>query len=217
MNPAIAVLAKAPVPGLAKTRLIPALGATGAAALAAQLLAHAATQAVAAGLGPVTLWGTPDLSHPLWRGLQEALGVGLALQAPGDLGQRMAQAFSASAGPLLLTGTDMPGLQAAVLRAAAASLADHDAVFVPALDGGYGLVGLRQATPAALRALFEGMAWSTPTVMAITRQRLAAAGLRHAELPVLPDIDEPADLQHLPAHWLQEPGPGRGGGPPRPG
>lgn len=205
MKPAIAVFAKAPVPGLAKTRLMPALGAEGAAALAARLLEHAATQAVAAALGPVTLWATPDLHHPIWARLQQSLGVALAVQAPGDLGQRMAQAFGATAGPLLLMGSDLPAQDAAVLRAAAASLSGHDAVFVPALDGGYGLVGLRQATPAALQCLFDGMCWSTPQVMAQTRQRLATAGLRHAELPTLPDIDEPADLVHLPEGWSVAP------------
>ena len=99
----------------------------------------------------------------------------------------------------------MPALDAAVLRQAAAALSGHDAVFVPALDGGYGLVGLRQATAAALHCLFDGMCWSTPQVMAQTRQRLAAAGLRHAELPALPDIDEPADLVHLPEGWSVAP------------
>jgi rSAM/selenodomain-associated transferase 1 len=202
MKPAIAVFAKAPIAGLAKTRLVPALGADGAAALAARLLEHAATQAVAAALGPVTLWATPDLSHPVWSRLQNQLGLALALQPDGDLGQRMAHAFFSTSGPLLLTGTDMPGLDAAVLREAAAQLASHDAVFVPALDGGYGLAGLHQATPATLQLLFGGMTWSTPTVMAVTRQRLAAAGLRHAELPALPDIDEPADLHHVPPALL---------------
>lgn len=211
MKPAVAILAKAPVAGLAKTRLIPALGAEGAARLAERLLRHATAQALAAGLGPVTLWATPDLSHPIWTALQQQTGriPALALQPPGDLGHRMEHAFRATGGPLLLIGTDMPGLDATVLQAAAAQLSEHDAVLVPALDGGYGLVGLRQATPAALQTLFEDMSWSTATVMATTRQRLAAAGLRHAELPVLPDIDEPADLQHLPAHLRQESGPSR--------
>ncbi len=205
MKPAIAVLAKAPVAGLAKTRLIPALGDQGAAELAAHLLEHACVQAVAAALGPVTLWATPDLLHQVWSRLQNQLGLALALQPDGDLGQRMAHAFCCTSGPLLLTGSDMPGLDAAVLREAAAQLASHDAVFVPALDGGYGLVGLRQALPTTLQVLFGGMTWSTPTVMVVTRQRLAAAGLRHAELPALPDIDEPADLRHLPPALLPTP------------
>lgn len=211
MKAAVAILAKAPVAGQAKTRLIPALGAEGAARLAARLLTHATAQALAADLGPVTLWATPDLQHPIWTALQQRPGrvPALALQPQGDLGHRMAHAFRAAGGPLLLIGSDMPGLDAAVLRTASAQLIEHDAVFVPALDGGYGLVGLRQARPAALQALFDDMTWSTPTVMAATRQRLATAGLRHAELPVLPDIDERADLQHLPAHLREESGPGR--------
>jgi glycosyltransferase A (GT-A) superfamily protein (DUF2064 family) len=104
-------------------------------------------------------------------------------------------------GPLLLMGTDAPALDAARLHAAAAALQQHAAVFVPAHDGGYALVGLRgaDAAPALLAALFAGMHWSTPQVMAHTRARLAAVGVAHAELPAVHDIDEPADLQHLPA------------------
>jgi len=70
-------------------------------------------------------------------------------------------------------------------------------VFGPAADGGYALVGLRRPAPG----LFHGMRWSHARVMAQTRERLAALGLRHAELPLLHDIDEPADLVHLPADW----------------
>lgn len=193
----IAVMAKAPVPGLAKTRLASVLGADGAAALAAHLLDHAVAQAVAAALGPVTVWATPDATHPAFLRLQQRHGVALAVQPLGDIGQRMAAVFAAQGGPLLLMGTDLPGLSDTVLQQAAAALATHDAVLVPALDGGYGLIGLRR--PAA--ALFEGLAWSTPAVLAQTRQRLVAAGLRHAELPAVADIDEPADLAQLPAGW----------------
>ena len=77
------------------------------------------------------------------------------------------------------------------------ALRTHDAVFVPALDGGYALVALRRPAPA----LFEDIAWSTDTVMARTRERAAAAGLSLAELAPVADIDEPADLIHLPPHW----------------
>ena len=207
MNPCrIAIMAKAPVAGLAKTRLAPALGDAGAAALAARLLAHAVAQAVAADLGAVTLWATPDASHPAFTQAQRQHGVALAVQAGGDLGARMAQVFEAgfaqADSPLLLMGTDAPGLDAALLRQAAAALQSFAAVFVPAHDGGYALVGLRAALPGLLSTLFSGMRWSTPQVMAQTRQRLAAAGVVHAELQSVADIDEPADLQHLPAFLL---------------
>jgi glycosyltransferase A (GT-A) superfamily protein (DUF2064 family) len=75
--------------------------------------------------------------------------------------------------------------------------------FVPAFDGGYALIGLRGRAVAPFTAIFEQMPWSTPGLMAATRVHLAAAGLRHAELPPLPDIDEPADLVHLPAGWAR--------------
>ena len=199
----IALMAKAPVPGLAKTRLAPALGADGAAALAARLLDHALAQAVAARLGPVTLWGAPDLSHPAFLQAQQRHGVEVALQPEGDLGRRMARVFEAGdpTMPTLLMGTDAPALDAALLRQAAVLLQAHPVVFVPALDGGYALIGLRAATPALLQTLFDGMAWSTPQVMAQTRRRLAAAAMAHFEMPPVADIDEPADLVHLPSSW----------------
>ena len=204
----IAILAKAPIAGLAKTRLAPALGEAGAAALAARLLAHAVAQAAAADLGAVTLWATPDASHPAFVQARQQHGVALALQSDGDLGARMAcvfaDGFAQDRSPILLMGTDAPDLNAMVLRRAAAALQSHEAVFVPAHDGGYALVGLRAAPPGLLTALFSGMRWSTPQVMAQTRQRLAAAGIAHAELPSVADIDEPADLQHLPA-FLRDP------------
>jgi len=192
----VVVMAKAPLPGLAKTRLIPALGAAGAAALAERLLRHAVNEAVAAGLGPVDLCCAPDPQHAAFQQLQGTHGISLSTQSPGDIGRRMHSAFAGwwpQPGGVLLMGTDIPGLTAAVLQQARAALADHDAVFVPALDGGYALIGLRREAPS----LFTDMPWSTPQVMAQTRQRLLAAGLRHAELPALADIDEPADLVHL--------------------
>ena len=201
----VIVMAKAPVPGFAKTRLIPALGAEGAAALAARLLDAALAQALGAALGPVELCCAPDTRHPAFQRHAGVPGLELSGQGEGDLGARMARAFErclAHATPVLMIGTDAPALDAAMLRRAAAALsdadADADAVFVPALDGGYALIGLRRPAPT----LFDAMAWSTSTVMARSRERLAAAGLRHTELPPVADIDEPADLVHLPPGWL---------------
>lgn len=203
MNPdatRLIVMAKAPLPGQVKTRLAAALGVAGAAALAGRMLEHAVQQAVAAQLGPVELCVAPDDRHPLLQRLRAAHGLRLTLQGEGDLGARMQRAIEralAEAERVCLFGTDAPALDAARLRAAMAQLATHDAVFVPACDGGYVLVGLRRAAPS----IFADLPWSTPQVMALTRERLADSGLRWAELEPVHDIDEPADLVHLPAGW----------------
>ena len=195
------VMAKAPVPGYAKTRLIPALGADRAAALAERLMHAAVGQAVAAAVGPVELCCAPDRSHPGFEHCASATGFALSDQGEGDLGDRMARAFErwlANGRCAVMIGTDAPALDAAMLTRAAHALNDADAVFVPAFDGGYALIGLRRRAPS----LFADMPWSTSGVMARTRQRLAAAGLTHIELPPVADIDEPADLVHLPSGWL---------------
>ncbi len=93
---AVAVLAKAPLPGFAKTRLIPALGAERAALLQARLIEHAVATACAARIGPITLWAAPDESHPLFHAIAARLGVALARQGGGDLGARMLAAIAAA-------------------------------------------------------------------------------------------------------------------------
>ncbi len=195
------VMAKAPVAGLAKTRLAAVLGAERAAAVAERLLSHAVAQAVAAGMGPVDLCCAPDRAHPAFARHAGTAGLTLSDQGEGDLGDRMARAFERAlqgSRCAVMMGSDAPALDAAMLVRAAAALADADAVFIPALDGGYALIGLRRPAPS----LFDDMRWSTPTVMAQTRERLAAAGLTYVELPAVADIDEAADLVHLPTGWL---------------
>ena len=196
------VFAKAPIAGSVKTRLEPALGAAGAAALAERLLAHAMEMALRAGFAAVELCAAPNASHPAFARLAaQHAGLQFTVQGDGDLGERMHRALARRlAGPerVLLIGTDAPALDAAMLQDAAHALARHDAVFVPALDGGYALVGLTRPCPG----LFTAMAWSTPEVMAETRRRAREAGLRWTELPAVADIDEPPDLARLPAGWL---------------
>ncbi|MFN5156747.1 MAG: TIGR04282 family arsenosugar biosynthesis glycosyltransferase [Betaproteobacteria bacterium] len=201
---ALIVFAKAPVAGLAKTRLIPALGAEGAAALAARLLRHTLAQGEAAGFGALELCATPDATHPALVAAAREHGAALAEQGEGDLGARMQRALGrrlAAHARVLLIGTDAPALDAAGLHAHAAALGTHDAEVVPDLDGGYALVGLSTHAP---ERLFTDIAWSTPRVMATTLERVAELGLRTALLAPLPDIDEPADLAHLPATWRDE-------------
>src|SRR6516165_10607046 len=145
----VAVLAKAPIAGFAKTRLIPVLGGERAAVLQARLTARAVATACAAAVGPVTLWAAPDESHPVFQVLGAQHGVTLASQADGDLGARMLAAVAAAAGPCLVIGTDCPMLSAEHLRSAADILGGgSDVVIIPADDGGYVLVGMRKPQPA---------------------------------------------------------------------
>ena len=215
----IAVLAKAPIAGLAKTRLIPALGPSGAARLQRRLTQSAVHCALDAQLGPVILWCAPDAQHGFFRALHETTGVNCLVQPDGDLGYRMHAAFSlhCTHGPLLLIGTDCPVLRPAHLQAAARALRQgNDAVFYPADDGGYVLVGLHRPQPV----LVAGMTWSTPEVMAETRARAFAHGLQIREFETLWDVDVPSDLLRLRALWATfscarfcDPGPGASTGP----
>jgi rSAM/selenodomain-associated transferase 1 len=191
---AVAVLAKAPLPGFAKTRLIPALGADGAASLQARLVERAVATACAAVIGPVTVWATPDQSHPLFQAIGAHLGVALARQGDGDLGARMLAAIAAANAPALVIGTDCPALTSEHLRAAADVLrGGGDAVVIPTEDGGYALIGMR----APAHALFSDMHWSAPGVMDETRRRLRALGLTWQEPVTLWDVDLPEDLERL--------------------
>src|SRR6266404_3953258 len=186
---AIAILAKAPLPGLAKTRLAPVLGADGAANLQARFIARTVTTAQSAALGPVTLWAAPDHHHPVFHAIAAPPGVALAAQPEGDLGARMMAAIEAARGPALLVGTDCPALTPEHLRAAAQALVDGiDVVIIPVDDGGYGLIGMQRPQPA----LFAGMIWSTSSVMAETRRRLGRLGLSWREPARLWDVDVPA-------------------------
>lgn len=199
----VIVFAKAPLPGFAKSRLVSALGEQGAARLAERMLDRAVREAAAARIGEVELCCAPDCSHAAFARLASAHRLRLADQGDGDLGERMHRALAhalENGDHALLIGTDAPGIDAAYLRAARDALQAHDAVFGPTADGGYALVGLRRH--ALVAPLFERVSWSTARVMATTRERLAAARCTHAELPLLHDIDEPADLAHLEPQWL---------------
>lgn len=152
------------------------------------------------------LCSAPGPGHADWLGAlphgpQAAAGGGCWAwtdQGDGDLGQRMASAsqrVTAAGHAVLLVGTDCPSLSPALLRQAAQQLQHHDAVLLPAADGGYVLLGLRQHVPE----LFEHMPWSTAQVAAITLSRLQALGLSVWQGPTLHDVDELADLARLPS------------------
>ncbi|WP_439532194.1 TIGR04282 family arsenosugar biosynthesis glycosyltransferase [Polymorphobacter sp.] len=175
-----------PVPGVAKTRLIPALGAERAAALHRRLVEMTMAVVRASGLpAEMRVTGAPAADFARW------LGDDLMIvdQGDGDLGARLARVPA----PCLLIGADCPDLQPGHLQAAAAALHDHPAVLGPAADGGYWLLGLA----APLPGVFEGIDWGSDLVATQTLARLPA-GI--PQLPVLADCDRPEDLARWP--WL---------------
>jgi hypothetical protein len=195
----VAILAKAPLAGFAKTRLIPHLGAEGAAALQRWLLQRTVVTALSAGIGPVTLWCAPDTAHPDFATCRTSGPLTLRRQPDGDLGERMLAAIagaSALRGTLVI-GTDCPALTPGLLRQAANALAGHDAAVVPAEDGGYVLIGMRQAAPR----IFEAVDWGSARVMAQTRARLREIGWRWQEFAPLWDVDRGEDLDRLNASF----------------
>lgn len=195
----IIIIAKQPLPGFAKTRLIPALGETGAAQLAEKMLHHAVDQAYAADVGPVLLNYTPN-SWQVDQFTTKVDGMRFVAQSAGDLGERMSAACrqvydGQPDSSVLLMGTDCPGLTDRVLRQMHLALNQRDACLVPANDGGYVALAMRKYNAH----VFSEIAWSSESVAESTRQRMRDLGWQWSELPALVDIDEPSDLVHLPA------------------
>lgn len=191
----VAILARAPVPGEAKTRLIPKLGAGAAAKLQAWMLERTVKLALSADVGPVSLWCAGDPDHPGFDLCRSLGAVTLHVQPQGDLGIRMLTALRYAATPsgALVIGTDCPALNVGHLRDAAKALSEQDAVVIPAEDGGYVLIGLKRV----LREPFTDIEWGSAQVMAQTRQRLAALDWHWSEVEALWDVDRPEDVERL--------------------
>lgn len=184
----ILVFARAPVPGRCKTRLIPALGAPGAAALHRRLVLRTLAAARASG-ATVELWCAPDTGHGFFAACRRDHGVRLRRQPRGDLGRRMALALRD--GHAVLVGSDCPEFTPRDFHAALAALGAADCVLQPSRDGGYVLIGARRLERSAL----AGIAWSSGRELAQTRGRFARLGLRWKELRPLGDVDTPADYR----------------------
>ncbi len=208
---AIAVMAKAPVAGGSKTRLVPPMTSAQAAALSGAFLADiAANIAAAAHLAPVDGWvafapagGEAALAPHVCPETSFVLADGGLGIAPGVTGLGRCLLHAARAllgqgyGAVCLVNSDSPTLPTTILsRAASILMTDPDQVVLgPAEDGGYYLIGM--TAPHA--ALFRDIAWSTGVVAAETRARAAAAGLRLVEFEPWYDVDDPASLDRLAA------------------
>lgn len=187
-NVRVILFTRYPEPGRAKTRLIPALGAEGAAKLHRRLTERTLAQIRRSDLPfEVRITGGSPARFAEWLG-----DVPMADQGEGDLGERLQRA--APPYPAIFIGADAPDLEASHLTAAAAALRSHDAVLGPAEDGGYWLLGL--ARP--IDRVFHDVPWGTEQVLATTLSRFRAAAVEPAMMPTLADLDRPEDLPRWP-------------------
>ncbi|NJR50806.1 MAG: glycosyltransferase [Leptolyngbyaceae cyanobacterium CSU_1_3] len=189
------VFTRYPEPGTTKTRLIPALGAEGAADLHRRMAEQTVTEAKK--LPEVAIEVQFAGGDP--ARMQRWLGDELRYQPQslGDLGDRLSEAFRLAfdreANAVIAIGTDCPDVDANLLLTAFDQLKTYDLVIGSATDGGYYLIGCRCFVPD----LFVDITWSTSVVF---RQTIAIAehlGLSIAFLPTLSDIDRPEDLGDL--------------------
>lgn len=193
------IFTRYPEAGKTKTRLIPALGAEGAAGLHRRLTEKLIGEAkqLERQLGTNTVIHFTGSSRDMmaaWLG-----PLACVEQAAGDLGLKMrtafSRAFAGGADRAVLVGTDIPDLDAKILAQAFAGLQTGDVVIGPSRDGGYYLIGLTAGVaPQLFDPLFHGMVWSTGEVFASTVSRLEHCGCRLTILPTLADIDRPEDL-----------------------
>ena len=195
MTKLLIVFTRYPEPGKTKTRLIPALGVDGAAALHCDMARHVLSRTKPLAVQGVSLevryeGGDPDLLQS-WLGPEPLYRE----QRGADLGLRMAAAFAEGFQHgferVVLIGTDCPGISARIIRKAFADLLRFDVVLGPAKDGGYYLIGLRRFFPA----LFEGIAWGTSGVLRATLEASARLKASAGLLETLEDVDRPEDLR----------------------
>lgn len=190
----ILVFCKAPIPGMVKTRLLPALNSLQAADLHRKLAKRMLDCCLNSNLAEVELWCSPDTTHEFFFEYMEK-GIPLFQQQGADLGERMFHGATHSLAreeveKVLIIGTDCPNLDRHYLERAMQKLTDHDAVLGPAEDGGYGLIGLRRAT----HELFDNITWGTSEVCAETCRKMNTQGYNWSLLPLLWDVDRPEDL-----------------------
>lgn len=188
-KPELVVFTRYPQAGECKTRLIPALGAEGAARLQRQLTERTVRLLQSVGFEvTVAITGASTIAFEQWLGED----VRLVPQAPGDLTARLSPFVEAA--PVILFGADTPDLQRHHVKAAIRGLETHRVVIGPAEDGGYYLIAMREP----LQALLKDIPWSTPQVLPLTLQKLEALGIEPLLLETLADCDTPDDLERWP-------------------
>ncbi|MEY8827880.1 TIGR04282 family arsenosugar biosynthesis glycosyltransferase [Sedimentitalea sp. XS_ASV28] len=190
MRETVVVMVKEPRPGRVKTRLGRDIGMCPAARWF-RLQALSLLRRIRDPRWDLVLAVAPDRA-----GLQSRVwpaDLPRIAQGSGDLGARMARAmYRLAPGPVCVVGADIPDLGKIQIAAAFHTLGNHDAVFGPAPDGGFWLVGLKHPRRAP-RGLFKGVRWSSEHALA---DSLATLGnLKVAQIQSLRDVDTAADLR----------------------
>jgi rSAM/selenodomain-associated transferase 1 len=195
-EPLIQILCKAPVLGKVKTRLIQEMGKRRALDLYLQMFERLMAE-LSASRFKTELWISPDKDHAFF----ERYALARFQQAGTDLGVRMSTALHdglARHESVILVGTDLPLVNRSYIEQAVNALRDHDVIIGPAEDGGYGLVGVKGEIPD----MFSDIDWGTERVLSQTCARLNRDGLDFGLLPLIWDVDRPADLPRYEA-WLR--------------
>lgn len=194
-NYKLIIFSRYPEPGKTKTRMIPALGAQGAAQLQRHMTEHTVAQArelqkYAGVTAEVHFAGGNEQLMQTWLGIDFVYKP----QNSGNLGQRMASAyqdaFASGAQKVIMIGIDCPGVNAQLLSQGFTMLEQNDLVLGPAADGGYYLIGLRHFSTQ----LFQGISWGSGQVLQQTVAIAQQLNLQFTYLPVLEDVDRPEDL-----------------------
>lgn len=194
------VFTRYPEPGKTKTRLIPALGADGAAALQKQMTEHTLDTVRHLLQTGISLTVEVRFTGAIAPQMQQWLGSNwhYLSQGEGDLGDRLTRAFSEAFDQgverAIAIGIDCPEIDATLLNQAFQQLGSCDVVLGPATDGGYYLIGLSRSVSERAPKLFYGIDWGTEHVLAQTLQVADSLGLSVAQLEPLTDVDYPDDL-----------------------
>lgn len=197
---ALLVFTRAPVPGQTKTRLIPLLGAQGAAEFHETVLSETLADAKASMFETVEIWCEPDINHPFLQQCSLDFSCALQVQHGNNLGEKMHHATNetlATYNFVVLIGCDCPAISTDILNQSYQALSNgKDAVLGPSSDGGYYLIGLKKPNPD----IFQDMSWGKGNVAEMTRQNFIRLGLDYIELVELADIDTPDDYQKYIGH-----------------
>jgi rSAM/selenodomain-associated transferase 1 len=192
---ALLIFTRAPIAGQTKTRLIPLLGAQGAAEFHQTVLQSTLAEANASNFETVEIWCATENDHSFLKQCSLDYSSAMKIQQGSDLGEKMHHATETTLVEnafVVLIGSDCPEITTDILNQSYQHLSNgKDAVLGPASDGGYYLIGLKKPNSS----IFQDIAWGEASVAERTRKNFADLGLEYVELEELSDIDTLDDYQ----------------------